>query len=161
MTDLTAMLRACNLNEVYDVPYKDLVTLARLVKVIDGDTIKVLILLGTQPLSLKVRLVGIDAPEVTLKGRTTLLEKTAGLVVKQYVFNLLKGSEVYIKLTKLDKYGGRYVGHVYKTQACVQNNNCISTQLLSLKYAKAYDGGKKITWETKDLEYIIKQGGKK
>ena len=154
--ELVSRLRCCNLKEVCDVPYKGLVIPARLTKVLDGDTVKVIILLGEHPLALKVRLAGIDAPETTLKGQTTQLEKDAGLAVKKYVCDLLQDI-VYIKLTQLDKYGGRYVGNVYVTPSCAVKDDCVSKKLLALKYAKAYDGGKKALWEIKELEHITQR----
>lgn len=155
-SQLIERLKNCNINQVCDIPFKNIIIPARVTKVIDGDTIKVVILLGEHPLSIKVRLTGIDAPETTLKGNTTQLEKDAGLIVKEYVCGLLDlQSIVYVKLVQADKYGGRYVGHVYKTKKCIDCNTCISQRLLNLKYAKLYDGGKKSVWTDAELKHIV------
>lgn len=142
-------LKVC---DVPCVPHVGTIVPARLVKVYDGDTINVIIALGNNcPLAIKVRVVGIDAPEITKKGTTTQLEKDAGLFVRDYVNNLFQITEiVQIKLHCIDKYGGRYVGDVF-----LADNKTLSDHLLSLGYVKKYDGKTKTKWQEDELKKIL------
>ena len=155
--ELINKLQCCSIDTACSVPYKNKVIPAKLIKVLDGDTIQVIILTGDYPYLIKVRLEGIDAPETSLKGTTTALEKQAGLKVKEYVKELTSSSSiVYIKLTCIDKYGGRFVGKVYLSSQHAQKEKCLSSHLAALRYAKNYDGGKKSTWSVAELEEIMK-----
>lgn len=139
-------------DKISNVPNKGSIVPAKLIKVIDGDTIKAIIIHGNLPLKVSIRVFGIDAPEVTLKSNVTPLHKEAGLKVKEYVSRIYTvDSIMQIELLKVDKYGGRYVGNVYlpgKKQTLAQH-------LIKKKYVKRYDGGKKEKWEDEEFEYII------
>ena len=132
--------------EIENVPFKGQLTRARLLSVVDGDTICVAIFCG-QILKIKVRLDGIDTPEMHPKGKDTVGEALAAERVKNYVTGLLNAYQlVSVKLLKLDKYGGRYVGHVY-----LESGESISEHLLARGYAKKYDGRAKPPWKIEDF----------
>lgn len=134
--------------EISDVPFKGKMIKARLLKVIDGDTVCVAIFCGHM-LKLKVRLSDIDTPEMRPKNGDSCGESLAARKVKSYVESLLCDELVTIKLTKLDKYGGRYVGHVYLSET-----ETLSQHLLNRGYAKRYDGRAKPPWIAADFVQI-------
>lgn len=147
-----ARLRVIPTSDVSKVPRLNEIIPARLDKVIDGDTLLVIILLDSHALKISVRVKGIDAPETKLSKTTTALQKEAGKKVGKYVSGLFKDDIVYIKLACLDKYGGRYVGDVYMSVEC----SCTLTDhLVGLGCVKAYDGKKKTEWTTEELTKII------
>ncbi len=85
--------------------------LKKICKVIDGDTIEVLIDLGFNiDLKKRVRLLNIDAAEMRTKD---LEEKEKGIIAKQWLEKeLSKPGEWIIKTTKDDKYG-RILAELY------------------------------------------------
>ena len=107
------------------------------VKVVDGDTIDIVIDLGFN-LSKKerVRLAGIDSPESRTKD---LEEKELGLESKEFLKRRLedgKASGLRVKTEKDGKYG-RMLGLLF----CGETN--INTEMIYRGYAWEYDGGKK------------------
>ena len=115
-----------------------------IVKVIDGDTIDIIIDLGFS-LSKKerVRLAGIDTPESRTRD---LEEKKFGLEAKAFLERRLKdgfGSGLKVKTEKDGKYG-RMLGWVI----CGKTN--INEEMVYRGYAWEYDGGTK----KKDLEEL-------
>ena len=119
------------------------------VKVVDGDTIDIVIDLGFN-LSKKerVRLAGIDSPESRTKD---LEEKELGLESKEFLKRRLedgKSSGLRVKTEKDGKYG-RMLGWIY----CGETN--INTEMVDRGYAWFYSGGSK----KKDLnELRLKRG---
>lgn len=81
-------------------------------KVIDGDTLDIEIDLGLGIKSLqRVRLAGVDAPEIRTKD---IAERAAGAASMNFVVDWVKShGDVYLRTQKdNDKYG-RYLAHVY------------------------------------------------
>ena len=119
------------------------------VKVVDGDTIDVVIDLGFD-LSKKerVRLAGIDTPESRTRD---LDEKKLGLEAKEHLStNLSNANQLMISTEKDGKYG-RMLGTIYINDDIVS----INQQMIDKGYAWEYDGGTK----EKDLnELRIKRG---
>ena len=109
-------------------------------KVVDGDTIDVIIDLGFDILfSSRVRLAGIDTPE----SRTTdAYEKKLGLEVKEWLKHRLEGAKDILIKTELpdstEKYG-RIIGHLFINGETISINN----QMVAEGYAWEYDGGTK------------------
>ena len=109
---------------------------ATLVKIVDGDTVDVLIDLGFNTTKKeRVRLLGIDTPESATKDLT---EKKLGLEAKEYISQwFTKNTPFRLQTTKDDKYGrilGVFTGLDGKT---------LNTRLVDEGYAWAYDGGTK------------------
>ena len=105
------------------------------VKVVDGDTIDIVIDLGfSLTKKERVRLAGIDAPE----SRTSNAEeKVLGLESKEFLIRRLDGCEkLKVKTEKDGKYG-RMLGWIY----CGQTN--INEEMIYRGYAWEYDGGTK------------------
>ena len=115
------------------------------VRVVDGDTIDIIIDLGfSLTKKERVRLAGIDAPE----SRTTdLEEKKMGLESKEFLTTrLIDCVNLKVKTEKDGKYG-RMLGWIY----CGETN--INEEMIYRGYAWKYDGGTK----QKDLEELRKR----
>jgi micrococcal nuclease len=118
-------------------------------KVVDGDTIDVVIDLGFDIMfSSRVRLAGIDTPE----SRTTdKVEKALGLESKEYLKKNLKDAKpIVIKTEKMnssEKYG-RILGWLYINN----DSESINDKMINDGYAWGYLGETKI----KDFEVLKK-----
>jgi len=124
---------------------------ATLDKVIDGDTVDLIIDLGFDiKIKQRVRLLGIDTPE--LRGKTEL-EKQAALISKEKVEDLLEGKEIFVSSKKegADKYN-RYLAEIF-----IDDMN-INKYLLDNGYAKVYNGEAKSEWSNEELNLITKIG---
>ena len=113
-------------------------------KVVDGDTIDVVIDLGFSiSYASRVRLAGIDTPESRTRDKE---EKILGLEAKKYLADRLKvAKNIVIKTEKLDsseKYG-RILGWLYLDGETTSVNN----QMIQRGYAWGYLG------DTKDKNF--------
>jgi micrococcal nuclease len=118
-------------------------------KVVDGDTIDVLIDLGFDILfQSRVRLAGIDTPESRTRDLT---EKALGLESKEYLKKVLKDAKsVVIKTEKMnssEKYG-RILGWLYINGDTVSVNDI----MINDGYAWGYLGDTKV----KDFDALAK-----
>jgi len=105
------------------------------VKVVDGDTIDVLIDLGFNLTKKeRIRLAGIDTPESRTRN---LEEKKMGLEAKEYLQNKLDNCKnLRVKTEKDGKYG-RMLGWLHG------NDEDINRIMVTEGYAWEYDGGTK------------------
>lgn len=88
---------------------------AKLSRVIDGDTLELLVDLGfSMTLKSDFRLVGIDVYETRLGKKTTQAQKEKGIAAKEFVQDLLLDRDLLIETHK-DKKGkyGRYLADVW------------------------------------------------
>lgn len=113
---------------------------AKVVKVIDGDTLDLDIDLGFDIWhSIRVRLFGVDTPETR---SSNIEEKQAGTLAKEYVKKWLdtNGYDIMIQTfkAKTEKYG-RILADVYDKGS----SKCLNTELIAENLAKPYFGGKK------------------
>ena len=124
----------------------------QVLKVVDGDTIDVIIDLGFDiSYTSRVRLAGIDTPE----SRTTdAREKILGVEVKEYLKKALEGAtDIVIRTEKSDsseKYG-RILGWLFVNK----QTGSLNMELVNKGYAWSYDGGTK----KKDFEELLKRRG--
>jgi micrococcal nuclease len=104
---------------------------AELVKVVDGDTIKVKIDLGFHMVwQTNARLYGINADE--LKSDDPTLKESAQ-AAKVYIESLMKpGDKLLLKSKALDKYK-RPIAHVF-----TKDGLCVNELLVSNGHAKPY-----------------------
>jgi micrococcal nuclease len=122
----------------------------QVLKVVDGDTIDVVIDLGFDiSFTSRVRLAGIDTPE----SRTTdAREKILGQEVKEYLKKALDGAtDIVIRTEKVDsseKYG-RILGWLFVNK----QTSSLNTELVNKGYAWSYDGGTK----TKDFAELLRK----
>ena len=119
---------------------------ATLIKIVDGDTVDVLIDLGFNTTKKeRVRLLGIDTPESATKD---LAEKKLGIEAKEYITQwFTKNTPFRLQTTKDDKYGrilGVFTGLDGKT---------LNDILVQNGYAWAYDGGTK----KKDFSLLLEK----
>ena len=100
-------------------------------KIIDGDTIDVVIDLGFSIyIKQRIRLAGIDAPET----RTLdLEEKARGFKSKEWLEEQLKDQEIIIKTTKEEKYG-RMLGYLYTENHSLTINERMILEGFAVKY---------------------------
>ena len=110
-----------------------------IVKIVDGDTVDVLIDLGFHvTIKKRVRLQGINAPESRTRD---LSEKKKGLASKARLKELCSAEEfgapkLVLKCHGLGKYG-RVLGEIF-------NHNCSINRMMVLEgFAEKYDGGKR------------------
>ena len=113
---------------------------AKLLSVIDGDTVDLSIDLGFSiHHTIRVRLYGVDTPESRTKNE---LEKAAGLKSKEFVKSWFDANLNVVIQTikdKNEKYG-RILANVYTDES---KSKCLNQELVSGGYAKAYFGDKK------------------
>jgi len=116
-------------NLMYEYKIKEVV------KVVDGDTIDIIIDLGFDLTKKeRVRLAGIDTPESRTKD---LEEKELGLEAKEFLERRIADCEnLWVSTEKDGKYG-RMLGNIW----CGVIN--INEEMVSRGYAWEYDGGKK------------------
>ena len=125
---------------------------SQVTRVVDGDTVDLLIDLGFDITKKeRIRIGGIDAPESRTRN---LEEKKLGLEAKAFVEERLdKAETIIIQTRKTDKYG-RILGWLYLNGETVSLND----QMVEAGYAWAYDGGRKEKDFTK-LEQRRRAGG--
>ena len=114
---------------------------AEVLRVLDGDTIDVLINVGFNIfLQDRIRLYGVNTPETRTKD---LKEKAAGMKAKQFVVSALFCKKIKIRTIKKGKYG-RYLAMVYIPTASNNGDYCDLNNTLLLKgLATEYYGGKR------------------
>jgi micrococcal nuclease len=118
-------------------------------KVVDGDTIDVVIDLGFDiSFTTRVRLAGIDTPESRTRD---LAEKALGLESKKYLADRLKDvKNIVIKTEKInstEKFG-RVLGWLYLDG----ENNSINHEMIEKGYAWGYLGDTKV----KDFDALLR-----
>ena len=112
---------------------------ATVVEVVDGDTlsVEVPVWLGVA-LSTKVRLKGIDTPE--LHGRCPR-EKSLAADARQHLADV---ATPQVRLTNVE--GDKYYGRVEADVATVPDGQDLSAVMLASGLARPYDGGKRGGW---------------
>ena len=119
------------------------------VKVVDGDTIDVVIDLGFDiSFTSRVRLAGIDTPESRTKD---LAEKALGLESKKYLADRVKAAKNVVirteKINSSEKFG-RILGWLYLDG----ESNSINHEMIEKGYAWGYLGDTKV----KDFDSLLK-----
>ena len=107
---------------------------AKLLRIIDGDTIDCVIDLGFNVrIKERIRLKGIDTPEIRTRD---LEEKERGFAAKDRVHEAFKYSDEFTVITEIDKKGkyGRIIGTIMLPDRKVSLNQ----MLLDEGYAKIY-----------------------
>jgi len=124
--------------------------LARVERVVDGDTIavKAAIWLG-QDIRVFVRVNGIDTPE--LRGKC-LIEKKLAHYARQFVINWTYSRHIKLKNIRRGKYAGRIIADVVNNQGY-----SLADGLLKNGLAHPYYGGKKPSWCNRDTPMITSQ----
>ena len=121
---------------------------AKPLKVIDGDTIDLMIDLGFNiHHKIRVRLYGVNTPESRTKDAA---EKELGLKAKSFRTDWLDGHQwVYVNTIpdKNDKYG-RILARIFSSdQVNDPKTACLNTDIIQAGYAREYFGIGDKTWE--------------
>lgn len=117
---------------------------AEVKKVLDGDTIDLLIDVGfNMHYSGRVRLYGVNTPESRTSNPE---EKLAGLAAKEFVENWIEENNdtVYIKTIKdkNEKYG-RLLAEIYNQD----KTKCLNVEIINAGLARSYYGIGDKTWD--------------
>lgn len=110
--------------------------------VYDGDTITVDIFLGFNVVlsNIKVRLIGIDTPEIRTKDKD---EKEKGLATRDWLRERILGKKVLLHTKERGKFG-RWLGMIWELdQDKPLFENSYNKQLINEGLAKEYWGGKR------------------
>lgn len=124
--------------------YTPNITKGIVVKVYDGDTITIISKIEKKQYKFRIRLSGIDTPEMKSKDKKEL--KIACLA-QQWLETRILGKKIFIKVNGNDKYG-RLLANIYDTK---NGNISLNQMLIDKRLAVPYNGGKKIkvtNWET-------------
>lgn len=137
--------------------YEGKIVKGRVVRVLDGDTVQVIILNDQKLESHRFRLSGIDAPELHPRkdSATRDEEKDAAMISKEKLEEKLAEDSnlVMVNFTKDDKYGRRM--GTLSTRSGVNINDWMVVK----GYAVPYGGGKKKPFEVvkQAIEDVVKQ----
>lgn len=124
---------------------------AKVLRVVDGDTAYVAVKLPKFGLvKIKVRLVGIDAPETRTKN---LAEKDAGLRSKKELREMIEGKIVRLVAGSFDNFG-RVLGHLY-----TNGDTDVGKKLVEGGFASEAPDGQQIKWtgEVKTTEKKVRK----
>ena len=111
---------------------------AKVVKVYDGDTIKIVFPINKKFFKFTCRLSGIDTPEMNSRDKN---EKSYAHFVQRKLSGRILNQIVTVKCGKFDKYG-RLLIKIYHNNSL----NSVNKWLIQKNYALPYDGGKKNSW---------------
>lgn len=84
-THTRSLLMDLDLSKVDNVPMKGQWVMTRVAKVIDGDTITVVMIIGGYPFKVDVRVSGVDCPESLKRNAKSTQEMNAGVAVKKHI----------------------------------------------------------------------------
>lgn len=112
---------------------------AEVVAVVDGDTlvVRARIWLG-QDVETKIRLDGVDAPEIAGKCDD---ERRLAVAARDLIATLAAGGRVVLRDIQYGKYAGRVVARV-----ATADGGDLSDALLEVGLARTYDGGRRRSW---------------
>ncbi len=115
--------------------------IAEVVKVYDGDTCTCVVDLGFKmSVRIKVRLVGIDTPEIRTKDEE---EKKRGFASRDWLREQILGKKVLLHTSERGKFG-RWLGTLWNIQEDKPLfENSYNKQLINEGHAKEYFGGKR------------------
>lgn len=111
----------------------------KVVKVYDGDTITVNLLLHNKFSQFNIRMFGYDSPELRTKN---LVEKEKGFEAQFFLEELLKNKIVFIVCDDFDKYG-RLLGNVYVSKKDYKLGKSVNDLMISSGHGVPYFGGTK------------------
>ena len=140
-------------DEVEDIPYQGQKIPCRICDVYDGDSFTGLLNFHNYPIKIKIRLLGVDAPEMVPRGvkdpELRELEKRAATIVRDHICHIILNKIVMVELIDHDKYGGRLLAHVYIDNDGVEQ--LLSEHLIDDGYVRRYHGERKEPWTEAEL----------
>lgn len=157
-------------HEVQAVPHKGEVITVKVTSVYDGDTCTILIPYGSEFMKYKLRVIGVDAPEIKARrdrskdsektaeeiaalDELVALEKQAALNVRDIVKEMICDKEIKVVIDRHDKYGGRLLGVIHLPKG--YGEKTLKDYLLQHGMAKEYYGQKKEVWTREELLHMI------
>lgn len=141
MATICERLRSAEVDSCTRFVWTEVTTFARVVRIVDGDTLQVLLFVretDPHPVRHIVRLADIDAPEPRSRNGE---ERRAAQNAKKATSRLCEGRIVRLHIQGIDRYG-RLVAHVYvamQPQSCL----CINQWLLEHNLVWPYRGVKR------------------
>lgn len=124
-------------NDIKNIPvYIPKLINVPVIKVYDGDTITIAVKIDKTYYKYRVRLSGIDTPEIKTNNER---EKQRAIQAREYLSSLILHKNVHIKDVFYEKYG-RLCGTIY------YKNKNINQTMIDSGCAVSYNGGKKPTW---------------
>lgn len=120
---------------------------ARIIKVYDGDTCTALVTVGDEIIKIRLRLAGIDTPELKDEPghKRSRKERELAEAAQRRLAELVLEKIIVIEIKSWDKYGGRVVAELYVNLNGKEES--VSNILLKEGYAHVYNGGKKPVWK--------------
>ena len=120
--------------------FKGINTTAKIVSIYDGDTCQCVIIYNKQFIRLKVRLNGIDTPEIRIPE-----QKEKAIKAKQYLEELCSnnGYIMFIECLEFDKYGRLLANLFFNKEDFKNNKPSINTLMITSGHAYEYNGGTK------------------
>ena len=112
---------------------------AEVIEVVDGDTlgVRVHVWLGQQ-IETRVRIVGVDAPELRARCAEERLRAEAA---RDWLRDRVGSRDVILRDVRYDKYGGRVLARVETAEGAD-----LARELLERKLARPYGGGPRDGW---------------
>tara|TARA_B110000902_G_C14248045_1_gene565032 strand:- start:244 stop:654 length:411 start_codon:yes stop_codon:yes gene_type:complete len=126
-------LKNCTCKNTQVFSFNNFKTKAKVVKVYDGDTIWVAFNYKGKYVRIKIRLYGIDTPELRSKHN---LEKEKAIDAREYLKRMIFNKIITLECGKFDKYG-RLLGKIY------YNNIYVNQKMIEMGLGIAYNGGTK------------------
>lgn len=112
---------------------------ARIIKVIDGDSVRVRAFIWPgHTVLVTVRLLGIDTPEMRAKCAS---ERRLAKAARTYLVQMLDGNRVTLRDIRFGKYAGRVLARMATADIAD-----ISELLLTSGHARPYAGRKRASW---------------
>lgn len=135
---------------VPNIPFRKERVPCRVSDVYDGDTCTIIMLVGDKiPFTFKLRITGIDAPEIKSKNPK---ETQAGIAVKELLQNFIYEHVIYVEVEKWGLYS-RLIGNLYLHY---DDEDSISTKLIGLGVVKSYSGKtRREKWNDEELNFVI------
>lgn len=146
MTSPTDLLERIDPKTVSKVPFQDKIIFARIEEIYDGDTVKIIVLMGDVPVRFSLRIIGIDTPEIKHADGRLPEERNAAIKVRDYIRSLFPKNIAKICIRDWDKYGGRVLGDLF-----LETGESVAEILIHQGWARQYHGEKKKSWTLEEL----------
>lgn len=130
-------LKDCTMENTTPFVFNNMRVRAKILDVYDGDTVTAAFeTLGAGIYTHKIRMLGIDTPEIRTK---SVQEKKAGVKAKEYLQDLILDKIVMLHIKSSDKYG-RILATIFVDKLDVNEH------MVTAGHARVYDGGKREAW---------------
>lgn len=133
--ELASLGTLCDTSEPYTMEGRSV--MGKVLRVVDGDSLRVAIPICGSVWTFAVRIDGIDCPEIRTKSDE---EKILGHMAKDHVESLVLGKIVALKLGEFDSFG-RLLGKIHTKEGVD-----VAEDLILNGMAVEYTGGKRKGW---------------